>query len=547
MPGRNEPSFQRLSEDPIITVRPPILEMSAQVDAGSQAEAPDDYGPDSLDHHQPSSLVDCATGDTVGPESNKSLDDVHVKSALCWHRALDALLVARLEIYLALYLVARRMSTTVIQDLLLQKSCLYKLAMNASVCSHLDDFEDVKNEAEQYASTTSMMRAVVLLAPSAVMAIFVGPWCDKYGYRTPLVTAMLGFMTSTLIDIFTVYHMAAPLYVNILSMVPDGLCGGPISIFTAICSSATLSTREERRRVRFFAISIAMSLAGPLGSYVGGQVYGRYGWKPVLFASLGLESFALVWTFAAIKSLAKPEHAKDGLSLRLKNFVQLRNLTESFKNAMKVRPNKGRLQLWCLLGATCCVIFDLSSSGIAYYYVRKMYSWTVAYYSTVQSVSTVVGVALNVPIVLLFVKVLKISDPAMAVVGSCFAAAQMLILGLAFEEWLYYLQCLVGLPTFLGQVGMRTHLSKLVAPDEVGKVFSLMASFESVVPIVGEVLLTTIFNQSIGFLPGMPYLVAAAITCIAVGLTSYVTRVHRHSIKYEDMSKSEIASGPIND
>ncbi|KAL3199334.1 hypothetical protein MRX96_013988 [Rhipicephalus microplus] len=521
--------------------------MSAQLDAESQAEAPDDSGSNSVDHHQPSSLVDCTTGDTTGSESNKFVGDVDIKSASCWRRALDALLVARLEIYLALYLVARRMSATVIQDLLLQKSCLYKLAQNASVCSHLDDFVDVKDEAEQYASTTSMMRAVVLLAPSAVMAIFVGPWCDKYGYRTPLVSAMLGFMTSTLIDIFTVYHMATPLYVNILSMVPDGLCGGPISIFTAICSTATLSTREDRKRIKFFAISIAMSLAGPLGSYVGGQVYGRYGWTPVLFASLTLELLALVWTFTAIKSLAKPEHAKDGLSLRLKNFVQLKNLIESFKNAMKVRPNKGRLQLWCLLGATCCVIFDLSASGIAYYYVRKMYSWTVAYYSTVQYVSTVVGVALNVPIVFLFVKVLKISDPAMAVVGSCFAAAQMLILGLAFEEWLYYLQCLVGLPTFLGQVGMRTHLSKLVAPDEVGKVFSLLASFESVVPIIGEVLLTTIFNQSIGFLPGMPYLAAAAVTCIAVGLTSYVTRVHRHSIRYEEMSKSEISSGPIND
>ncbi|XP_037287629.2 putative peptidoglycan muropeptide transporter SLC46 isoform X1 [Rhipicephalus microplus] len=547
MPGRSEPSFQRLKEKPIRTLGPPILEMSAQLDAESQAEAPDDSRSNSLDPHKPSSPMDCTTGDTTGPESNKFVGDVDIKSASCWRRALDALLVARLEIYLALYLVARRMSATVIQDLLLQKSCLYKLAQNASVCSHLDDFVDVKDEAEQYASTTSMMRAVVLLAPSAVMAIFVGPWCDKYGYRTPLVSAMLGFMTSTLIDIFTVYHMATPLYVNILSMVPDGLCGGPISIFTAICSTATLSTREDRRRIKFFAISIAMSLAGPLGSYVGGQVYGRYGWTPVLFASLTLELLALVWTFAAIKSLAKPEHAKDGLSLRLKNFVQLKNLIESFKNAMKVRPNKGRLQLWCLLGATCCVIFDLSASGIAYYYVRKMYSWTVAYYSTVQYVSTVVGVALNVPIVFLFVKVLKISDPAMAVVGSCFAAAQMLILGLAFEEWLYYLQCLVGLPTFLGQVGMRTHLSKLVAPDEVGKVFSLLASFESVVPIIGEVLLTTIFNQSIGFLPGMPYLVAAAVTCIAVGLTSYVTRVHRHSIRYEEMSKSEISTGPIND
>lgn len=523
--------------------------MSAQADPGTPADTPDSYGHDSLDPHRPAFLEECgAAGDAVGLESIKSIDEVVVRtSPPCWRRALDALLVVRLEIYLALYLVARRMSTTVVQDLLLQKSCLYKLALNASVCSHLDDFVDVKDEAEQYASTTSMMRAVVVLTPSVVMAIFVGPWCDKYGYRTPLVTAMMGFMTSTLLDVFTMYHMSMPLYVNILSMLPDGLCGGPISIFTAICSSATLSTREERRRMRFFAVSIAMSLAGPLGTYVGGQVYGRYGWKPVLYSCFAIESLALVWTFATITDLAKPEHAKDGLSLRLKNFFQLRNLTESFRNVMKVRPNKERTQLWCLFGATCCVIFDLSASGIAYYYVRKMYSWTVAYYSTVQSVSTVVGVALNVPIVFLFVKVLKISDPGMAVVGTCFAASQMLILGLAYEEWLYYLQCLVGLPTFLGQVGVRTHLSKIVAPDEVGKVFSLLASFESVVPIIGEVLLTTIFNQSIGFLPGMPYLVAAGITCIAIGLTSYVTNLHRYSIRYEEMSKPDVSSGPIND
>lgn len=338
------------------------LEMSAEVSAATPAQTPDDCDPETPDRRQPAFLVECSDGDTIEQASSKSVEDVGVvsKGAPGWRRAIDALLVARLEIYLALYVVARRMGTTVVQDLLLQKSCLNTLALNSSVCSHLDDFEDVKDKAEQYASTTSMMRAVVLLAPSAVMAIFVGPWCDKYGYRTPLVTAMVGFMASTLLDIFTVYHMAMPLYANILSMVPDGLCGGPISIFTAVFSAATVSTREDRRRVRFFALSIAMSLSGPLGSYVGGQVYGRFGWTPVLYSSFALELLALVWAFVVIKNLPKPEHAKDGLSLRLKNFFQLQNLTESFRNAMKPRPNRGRLQLWCLFGATCCIIFDQS-------------------------------------------------------------------------------------------------------------------------------------------------------------------------------------------
>lgn len=203
--------------------------------------------------------------------------------------------------------------------------------------------------------------------------------------------------------------------------------------------------------------------------------------------------------------------------------------------------------MWCLFAAVCCVVFDQASLGIAYFYVRKMYSWPVAHYTTVQSVAAVAGVAVNIPLVHLTMRVFKISDPAMALIGTCSYAAQMLLLGLAYKEWLYYVQCFVGLPSFLGQVGVRTHLSKLVAPDEVGKVFAFLSMFISVLPVVGEVMLTSLFNWSIDFLPGLPYLVASGIACISVGLLGYVTKVHRDTILYQEMSKADDLSGPIND
>ncbi|KAK8781714.1 hypothetical protein V5799_016944 [Amblyomma americanum] len=407
--------------------------------------------PHTVPHHGSDSPNDSAEPNAVPyilQESKRSSDVSVVSCVSTWRRAVQTVLMARLEIFLVFYLVARRMSSTALQDLLIHKSCLNDLALNASVCSHLDDFEEFKDMAEKAASMTSMMRAVVLLTPSAVIAIFVGPWCDKYGYRTPLVTATFGFLASTLLDVFTVYHMGMALYVNILTAIPDGLCGGPICVLTAVCSEATLTTKEKRRRIRFFAISVTISLSSPLGSYVGGLLYGRFGWETVLYSSFAIAALGMVWSFVAIKNLMKPDHAKDGLSLRFRNFFQLQNLTESVRNAMKPRPNSGRLQLWCLFGAICCVMFDLAlrmlglfaAMGIAYFYVRKMYSWSVSHYSTVQSVSAVVGVALNTPIIYLFVKVFKISDPAMAVVGVSFATAQMIILGLAYEEWLYYLR-----------------------------------------------------------------------------------------------------------
>ncbi|XP_049514492.1 proton-coupled folate transporter isoform X4 [Dermacentor silvarum] len=482
-----------------------------------------------------------------GIQETTRVEDVSGVRPTMGRRILDAVLLVRLEIFLALFVVARFMTMTPIQDLLLQKACLNRMHYNESICSHLDDYEQIKNEAEKAASMTSMIRTIVSLAPGAIIAIFVGPWCDKYGYRTPLLSAMTGFLLSTALTMMTVYHMWMPLYVNILTTIPDGLSGGFIVVFTAIYSEATLTTDSESRRARFFALNFTMSLCSPLAAFSGGQLYGHFGWRTVLYVSFVIASLSIVWILVAIKDLVKPEHAQDGLWVKFRNLFEVTNLAEGFKTSMKPRPNKGRAQLWCLFGAVCCVVFDMASMGTMYYYVRKMYSWTVAHYATVSSISSVSNVAMSVPIIFLFVKVLKISDPAMALVGISFAIVQMTILGLAFKEWLYYLHCVFGIPTFLGQVGVRTHLSKLVGQDEVGKVFSFLASFDAVVPVLGEVLITSLFNWSLNFLPGLPYLVAAGITCIAAGLIAYVTKVHREGVQYEDMSKQEAVPAPIND
>ncbi|KAH6942009.1 hypothetical protein HPB50_027332 [Hyalomma asiaticum] len=533
----------------------PALEMSQQVGGGGGVESSPfkhegsgDEQSSAGDNQQAGSIMEPSVDSGI-LESTTRVDDISGVSGppTLGRRVLDAVLLIRLEIFLALFIISRFMTMTPIQDLLLQKACLNRMHHNESICSHLDDYEDIKNRAEKAASITSMIRTVISLAPGAIIAIFVGPWCDKYGYRTPLLSAMAGFLISTALTMMTVYHMWMPLYVNILSTIPDGLSGGFVVVFTAIYSEATLTTDAKSRRARFFALNFTMSVCSPLAGFAGGQLYGHFGWTTVLYVSFAIASLSIVWVLVAIKDLVKPEHAQDGLRVKLRNLFDVSNLAEGFRTSMKPRPNRGRTQLWCLFGAICCVVFDMATMGTMYYYVRKMYSWTVQHHATVSSISSVCDVVLSVPIIFLFVKVLKISDPAMALVGISFAIVQMIILGLAFKEWLYYLYCAFGIPTFLGQVGVRTHISKLVGQDEVGKVFSFLASFDAVVPVLGEVLITSLFNWSIGFLPGLPYLVAAAITVISAGLVAYVTKIHQEGVQYENMPKEEAIPAPIND
>ncbi|KAL1486030.1 hypothetical protein MTO96_031564 [Rhipicephalus appendiculatus] len=373
-------------------------------------------------------------------------------------------LAARTEAFLALYLVSRFMTATPIQDLLLHKACLNELHANVSVCAHLDNDESLKNQAEQISST--------------------------------------------------VYRFEMPLYVNILCSLPEGLSGGLISVFTAVHSVAAVTTGVKGRRARFFGLSMVIVLFITLGGFLGGQLYGHYGSKTVLGVSLVFASAALLWAFFVIEDLVRPEHATDGVALKLRNLFQVNNLREGFKSSIKARPRKGRAQVWCLFGAICCVVFDNSSKAIDYYFAHKMYSWSVAHYTTVKTVSSLACLALYVPLIYLFLRVFKISDPAMALVGVIFATAQMAVMGLAYTEWLYY----------------------------VSTVFAFLSSFDSVVPLLADVLLTGLFNVSITFLPGLPYLVAAGISGIAIGLMGYVTKVHRKFLLYEGMPATDRAS-----
>lgn len=477
---------------------------------------------------------------------NDSVDNVVVVNESKCQCFLNIILMARLEIFLGLYLLARFMTGTPIQDLLLQKACRNYLHYNSSICDHIDDVSgDYKKASEKVASVVVMLRAIVSLSPSAIIAIFIGPWCDKYGYKMPLLTANVGYMLSTLLMLVTVYHMELPLYVNIIASIPDGLSGGFITVFTAIYSQATVTTESKSRRLRFFALSLAMSITSPLAGFTGGRIYGAFGWAMVLYVSLAIAILAHLWAIFAIRDLVRAEHAQDGLREKIVNLFQLKNLSEGLMTCLKPRANRGRDQLWCCFGSICCIVFDIATLSISYLFVRQMYSWSVTYYTTVNSVSAIATTALNVPIIYLFTRVLKTSDPAMALVGSCFSVCQMIILGLAFKPWLYFLQCVVGVPVFLGHVGIRTHLSKLLEPDEVGKVFSFLASFDALLPVAGEVIYTGIFNFSIGFLPGLPYLVTAGISLISVGLLSFCVKMTRDSIAYQEMSKSEDGPPPV--
>ncbi|XP_064462910.1 uncharacterized protein LOC135373751 isoform X2 [Ornithodoros turicata] len=437
--------------------------------------------------------------------------------------------LARLEVFLVLYIFSRSLTATSIQDLLLHKACLNNLQWNSSICDHLDQYPPIKDEAEKIASNYSMLRSVISLAPSAAISIVIGPWCDRYGYKTPLLISNIGYVVSTTLVLVTAYSMSLPLYYDLLAAIPDGVLGGMISVFMAVYSEATLSTKGSQRRIKFFLLDLGLAAAYPLGNLIGGQVYGHFGIRVILRVSICVSLIAELWALVVFDVPVRAKELKDSVWTKLRRLFKVQNLTDGIRACLRVRPARGRTQLWLLFVSLCFMVMDMATMSVSYYYVRKMYSWSVQEYTAVSSISSGVTYIFYAPIVLLFSRVLKVSDLWMAATGVSFAVGQLVVCGLAYTEWLYYLQYVVGIPSFVGHVGIRTHLSKLLAEDEVGKIFSFLASCEAILPIVGEVIFTKVFQWSLDFFPGLVYLIAAAICLCSVVLLVYCARISSHS------------------
>jgi hypothetical protein len=80
----------------------------------------------------------------------------------------------------------------------------------------------------------------------------------------------------------------------------------------------------------------------------------------------------------------------------------------------------------------------------------------------------------------------------------------------------FYISMIVSGTASLASIGFKTHMAKIVARNELGQVFTLMAVVDASAPIIASSLFTILFKVTIDKIPGTCFLVLAFMSLIPI-------------------------------
>jgi MFS transporter, DHA1 family, tetracycline resistance protein len=271
----------------------------------------------------------------------------------------------------------------------------------------------------------------------------------------------------------------------------------------------------EKRAAGFGLMSVAFGVGFILGPALGG-VLGQIDPRLPFWVAAGLSLANAAYGFLILPESLPPER-RSGFSWRRANPVGALRL---------LRAHPGLLGL-----ASVNFLYFLSHQAFAVFvlYGNYRYGWNERMVGLtlagVGACSALVGGLVVRPVVRRF------GERRSLIVGLLFGAAGFAIFGLAPTGWVFW----IGIPVMslwgLASPAAQGLMTRRVSPGEQGQLQGANSSLMGFAGLIGPFLFTGIFAHFISppawWLPGAPFLLAAALLALAIPVASAVARPSR--------------------
>ncbi|XP_045611720.2 lysosomal proton-coupled steroid conjugate and bile acid symporter SLC46A3 [Procambarus clarkii] len=407
-------------------------------------------------------------------------------------------------------------------NLCVDKVCLNYYKYGKDVCGNLDSgsYESQQDAVQRMVSTFEVYKHWVEYMPAIFVVLFLGIYSDTRGRRLPILLPFCGSLIKALFLVANSYWWSWPLPMLIVSFFPYGISGGMIGSLAGAYSYVSDASVDKSRTTRL-AITGAMSLvAMSLGKVSGTFIYSKGGYIAIFSTQAIFYAASILYIILRLKehpSGCSPETMDSRKELK-QRLLSITTVKRTLMVVFKRREAGGRGFIIGHIAAICSRVFTAGSLQMFFLYMRKRFDWNYYTYNMYSILTIPVLFIGNFILLPVLSYRFKVKDAMLGFIGGISSLFHNVMLGTAPYAWIVYLASAVSLCSFMSILSSRGALSKLVAKDELGSTFAVLALGETLIPLVSTPVYTLIYNNTLDIFPGAIFLLTSGfdIACCCI-------------------------------
>ncbi|XP_014483618.1 PREDICTED: proton-coupled folate transporter-like isoform X2 [Dinoponera quadriceps] len=410
-----------------------------------------------------------------------------------------------------LMLIAQSMSGTILTDLIIYRTCTVTLRINQTECLILHNNGSspealkINLQVQPHVSLILMSKSFIESIFPSFLSLFLGPWSDKYG-RKPLILS------------------------GYTAFVPAALLGGLCVLVLASLCYITDITNDNERSWHLAWLDALISLGLLIGLFSGPAILEAYGYTAVFGIATVLCIAATLYILLFVPETI--QNHSTGAICKIFDFVLVKDLVRA---CIKKREGFNRSLVWsCIVCLTLLLITLQGELTIGYLFASARLSWNVKQYSTYVGVSVVLGIFGTILGIKLMRQCAELPEAIIAIISVISSLSSSLMRAFIWQSWHMYLATSMGSFSDLSRPMIRAVLSKTVPLQDMGKIFSLTSSLETLLPFAAASLYTFLYSHYMPPVYPVPvwFLSAAFYIMTIILLINIQIMIKRHNTCY---------------
>ncbi|XP_018026747.1 solute carrier family 46 member 3 isoform X2 [Hyalella azteca] len=466
---------------------------------------------------------------------------------------------ATVEPVVMLYMLPTFMLLPLLQDLIYNKVCLsmYK----PLVCKNLNETANLEamNEVQAHSAHWIQASTIVMCLPSMIVGQILGTYSDERGRKIPLIFPPLGGVLASLVYVLLSGNVV-DLDVSwiLLASFLTGL-GGAFPGCLNTCASYLSEVSTQVVRTSRIGLMEVMSLIGAcLGPLLVGLLQNYYNKDKIFTVILALHAVNVIYILLLVPNVYASRHVSrlcPGERTSSENSsgrgsilaFTWQRVKLMFGVICKTRHENRKTYLLLLLLAAAILMFCTTGTlDVLYLFVKdRPLDWSLEQYSRYFALNY--GLALASLLLVMLPLSRCTSDAVILFVGSMSRLAFLLLLGFANTSLLVYITSVVGCASSWCLPALRSSMSKLVEPEELGRVFGLLGIVENACTLLASSVFSSLYPLTRDAYHGAVFFGAATLMVLPTAVAITLYRPLRRLARYSAMEAEENATCPDDD